>query len=344
MRVLVIRMSSLGDILLATSFLESLPVNARVDWVVRSEFAFALQGHPKIQNLISFSKKSGLRSWLQLIRKLSEEKYDARVDLHRSLRSRVAFLYLRFLDAGRFRKSLHLEVSKERMRTSLYFILKELAPVSLRPTPFWLRFARLGALLHQSKTLNKPSYLSVLESSGLSGSEVLEKYELSEKEYFAIMPAASFRTKEWSPKRYFELTQSVELKNLIPLLVGRETDHACRALRDEFKNHGILFRDALQERDFKITAMLLKHARFYVGSDTGLAHLAEAVGTRSVIVYGPTRPDLGFGPWRNESTSVAVPLACAPCSKDGKLCYRFWSPYACLKELDVDRVKKAFRC
>jgi ADP-heptose:LPS heptosyltransferase len=88
--------------------------------------------------------------------------------------------------------------------------------------------------------------------------------------------------------------------------------------------------------------VLLKHARFYLGSDTGLAHLAEAVGTRSRVIFGPTRPELGFGPWRPESLAISLPLACAPCSKDGKTCFRLTSPYLCMRGLSPDAV--AERC
>jgi ADP-heptose:LPS heptosyltransferase len=343
-RILVIRMSSLGDLILATSFLENLPEHTQVDWIVRSDFEFALKGHPKIRKLISYSKKTGLTGWLRLVQSLRNEPYVARVDLHRSLRSRIAFLMFRIQDLTKFRRIRHFRISKERLRTGIYFLLKAATPQLILPTPYWLRFGRLAKKLLPSRAsdgtaLLPPSYLPILQASGHDERHVLSEYDLFPGKYFVVMPAASFRTKEWSPVCYRELIQS-HFSGQTPVIVGRESDLACRELRAELKRAKIFYKDALSEPDFKKTAILLKHSQFYVGSDTGLAHLAEAVGTQSFVIFGPTRPDLGFGPWRAESKKIFLPLACSPCSKDGKFCYRFFSPYACLKELKVSEVKR----
>jgi ADP-heptose:LPS heptosyltransferase len=346
-RLLVLRLSSLGDVLLATSFLENLPENTLVDWVVRSEFEFALKGHPKIHRLIPFAKKSKLSGWLQLVRQLATEPYAARIDLHRNLRSAIALAAFRVFDFARFRYVPHYRVSKQRFRTTVYFLTKKITPKFQIPTPYWIRFGKMGqrvahsltGLASNPKLPKPPSYLPVLTASGHDERHVLAEYDLFPSKYFAVMPAASFRTKEWGADRYCELIDR-HYKGLTPVLLGRETDPACLELRAALKSAGIFFKDALSEVDFKKTAILLKYAQFYLGSDTGLAHLSEAVGTRSFIIFGPTRPGLGFGPWREESKSIELPLACSPCSKDGKFCYRFASPYACLRKLEVSDVRR----
>jgi ADP-heptose:LPS heptosyltransferase len=99
-------------------------------------------------------------------------------------------------------------------------------------------------------------------------------------------------------------------------------------------------RTILEENDFSATTSLMKEAAFYVGSDTGLAHLAEAVGTPSFMIFGPTRPDLGFGPWHQQSGSIHAEVWCSPCSKDGRHCYRYQDRYACLKKITVQDVKE----
>jgi heptosyltransferase-2 len=343
-RILVIRMSSLGDLILATSFLENLPDPIQVDWIVRSDFEFALKGHPKIRRLISYSKNTGLKGWLRLVFSLSSEPYAARVDLHRSLRSRIAFLIFRFHDLVKFRRTKHMRVSKQRVRTGIYFLLKALTPQFILPTPYWLRFGQLAKKIEPRSesggtAVLPPSYLPILQASGHNERLVLSEYDLFPGKYFVVMPAASFRTKEWSPGRYCELIAS-HFREQTPVIVGRESDLACRELREELRRANIFYKDALSEPDFKKTAILLKHSQFYIGSDTGLAHLAEAVGTRSLVIFGPTRPDLGFGPWRAESKKIFLSLACSPCSKDGKFCYRFFAPYACLNDLKVSEVQR----
>ena len=64
-------------------------------------------------------------------------------------------------------------------------------------------------------------------------------------------------------------------------------------------------------------AAVLAGARGYFGNDTGLAHLAEAVGTGAVTLFGPTIPEMGFGPWRPESRAVAIRCGAGLAEKTG---------------------------
>jgi ADP-heptose:LPS heptosyltransferase len=86
-------------------------------------------------------------------------------------------------------------------------------------------------------------------------------------------------------------------------------------------------------------AGVLGGAIAYLGNDTGLAHLAEAVGVPALVIYGPTSPRMGFGPWRPESAAIELEtLGCRPCGKDGRRCYRLGEPYLCLKGLGAQQV------
>ena len=349
MKLLVFRMSSLGDLILSTSFLESLPIGTQVDWVVASEFAFVLQGHPRIRQLIIFNKKNGLKGWFALIRKLSKEPYDARVDLHVTLRTQLARGLFLFLDLFSGRGAPWFQVSKQRLRFLTHVILKGACPLRLRPTPFWMRFARLvSAIYPQTQAIDAqpPSYLPVLQTRSLNEAEILKRYGLISKRYFAIMPASRWSSKEWDVQKYAELCKQLfdgPLKKGSEgkiLILGRTTDFACQELQQLLLHRKVTIASALNEHDFSVTAILLKHAHGYIGGDTGLAHLAEAVGTPAAVIFGPTRPDLGFGPWRKESRSISSDVACAPCSKDGRICYRFFEPYACLKRITPDAVRK----
>src|SRR4051794_27013241 len=82
---LVFRLSSLGDVILATSFLSALDSSdpsAKVDWVVAREFAEVLKGHPRIRKLWEFDRSQGLKGWLSLCDQLVAENYDQVFDLH----------------------------------------------------------------------------------------------------------------------------------------------------------------------------------------------------------------------------------------------------------------------
>jgi heptosyltransferase-3 len=85
-------------------------------------------------------------------------------------------------------------------------------------------------------------------------------------------------------------------------------------------------------------AEILKGAWRYFGNDAGLAHLAEALGVPSFVIFGPTKEDMGFGPWRAESRAIGKPLSCRPCGKDGRYCYRLTQRFGCMKSLEPGEV------
>jgi ADP-heptose:LPS heptosyltransferase len=82
----------------------------------------------------------------------------------------------------------------------------------------------------------------------------------------------------------------------------------------------------------------LSQARFYFGGDTGLAHLAEAVGTPAYVLYGPTTPEMGFGPWRKQSFVFGADLWCRPCRGEGHYCFRISKKYLCQTKLTSQSV------
>jgi heptosyltransferase-2 len=102
--------------------------------------------------------------------------------------------------------------------------------------------------------------------------------------------------------------------------------------------------NAIGKLSWPALARMMRDSVAVIGGDTGLIHLAEALGTPAVVLYGPTVPEMGFGPWRDESQAVGADLWCRPCGKDGRYCYRPVRRYHCLQGLEVapvaDRVRE----
>jgi ADP-heptose:LPS heptosyltransferase len=345
MRILVIRLSSLGDVILSTAFLQNLPLGIEVDWVVSREFAFVLEGHPRIRKLWVYDKRSGLRGWFRLCREIHSGAYAARVDLHRTLRSRLAFVFFRIRDLYKSGTlPTQISISKQRLRNLALLLLKGACPRSVLPEPYWKRFAAIASRFSGSvqERLNPPDYTAFLPTPDQER-EVLRRYALEPKQYLAVMPASRWTSKEWGVEGYVQvLSGFYRTRRWTPLVLGRNSDRPCVELVRQLKEAGIPVSQALEEPEFRNTAVLLKHAVSYLGSDTGLSHLAEAVGTPSRVIFGPTRPELGFGPWRADSRSISIPLSCAPCSKDGRHCFRLTDPYRCMRGISPGQVEEVF--
>jgi heptosyltransferase II len=114
----------------------------------------------------------------------------------------------------------------------------------------------------------------------------------------------------------------------------RESFELVRRLEDA----GVRHFSAVGERSLPQVARILAGSQGYLGNDTGLGHLAEAVGVGSFVVFGPTTPEMGFGPWRSQSRTIGKDLWCRPCGKDGRFCYRPKNKFLCMTSLDSSEV------
>lgn len=214
-------------------------------------------------------------------------------------------------------------VGKQRLRTWALFLLKKRTPSTWLPLPWGERYRRLIS----TDVVAKQSEASAVALT------------TGEAEFYCVMPSSAWRSKEWPATAYPAL-----LKNLkgIPHILGKPSDVASERVIQLLRQQGIAHVDA---RGIALTELRskLKQSKFILSVDTGLAHLAESLGTRALVIYGPTTPSLGFGVQREESVALGKDLGCRPCSKDGKFCYRFWDSHACLKRFTTDEVQTQIR-
>jgi heptosyltransferase-2 len=85
------------------------------------------------------------------------------------------------------------------------------------------------------------------------------------------------------------------------------------------------------------SALAVKEVHATLSNDSSLAHISEAVGTPSVVLFGPTVEAFGFDPWRPHSRAFSAPLGCRPCSKHGKAPCRY-GDYLCFKLLSPGHI------
>lgn len=332
-RRLIFRLSSLGDVILATSALSSRGggANTPSDWVVAKEYAALLDGHPGIARVWAFDRSQGLRAWIQLCRELSRESYDEVLDLHASLRTRLARALMFLLGC----RAPWTALAKARWRRWGYCLAKEKWPPALRPRPMVELFARLGGGTGQER----PDLRHLLEKT--RGAENAPVALGGDDSYVCVMPGARWPGKRWPVEKYAEMLTRLGKPVVV---LGAESDKESAALAKALERRSVKSLALLGSRSFAELARILAGSAGYLGNDTGLGHLAEAVGVPALMVFGPTTPELGFGPWRDGSRSTGMPLWCRPCGKDGRSCFRLGQErYLCLKSLDPLEVEKAAR-
>jgi len=326
-KILIFRLSALGDVVLATSYLsalkEKLPANQKIEihWVVKARYAPILRGHPSIHRVIAFDDQGSLFSWVQLIRSLVRENYDDWIDLHRSLRTRLAFAIAQISGVRATFKS----VRKERLKTWAYFTFKGLWPVALRPRPFYRRFAEVA----EKKSRSTPSLPHL---TNLPWPAELPKP--TRENWAAIVPASRWIGKEWPTDRWVAWIRRYQV---YPVILGLKTDRACTELVEKLTQQSIPHTAALGLSSIQSTVAVLSHAPQIYSVDSGLAHVAEAIGRPVHVLFGPTAPDGGFGPWRENSQVIQAKLWCRPCSKDGTACFRVTRRYLCMSLIDQEK-------
>lgn len=336
-KVLVFRLSSLGDVILASSVLSPGVFAAPVDWVVAAEFAPLLKGHPGIGRLWEFRRADGLAGWIKLCRELKAQNYDEVLDLHGSLRTRVA--RLAFLLGGSLVAVTRWQTfSKERWRLYGLYLLKRYWPSAMQPKLFVERFTRFAG----GKGSERPDLSHLVLSSGSSGSKMLPPDFSPSKAYYCVMPSSKWKGKCWPAQKYFEVIR--EIRDAVPVVLGGNGDAGSRELVELLRKENLPYESGVGRWDLRQVAQVLAGSRGYLGNDTGLAHLAESVGVPALVVYGPTTPQMGFGPWRKQSVAVGWDeLPCRPCGKDGRSCYRPVRKYLCLQGLAAQSVTRPFR-
>jgi heptosyltransferase III len=116
-----------------------------------------------------------------------------------------------------------------------------------------------------------------------------------EGRYAVLHPFASSPDKVWPCDRFCELARYLKAWNIEPIFVASPSDDA-----SAFEPHRI-FRGSLEE-----VKGLLSQAALFVGNDSGPAHMAAAFGVRTIVLFGPSRPDI-WGPWQTEHITITAP-------------------------------------
>ncbi|GAB4139677.1 MAG: lipopolysaccharide heptosyltransferase I [Planctomycetota bacterium] len=301
-RILLIRLSALGDVVFALEALASLKKDRPdlfVDFLVEDRFASLLDGHPQIERLLVFPRrqKGGIPSCLRELRRTA---YDAVLDFHGILKS--AFFVL----AARSSRKVGYEKPGSREGARAFYGVRVPMPDRLPHR------ADMG--------------YSLLRAIGLSGERAAPVLALPalERDPFEGMPhprvvlhpgtSPFARFKRWPLERYSELARRLIARGY-SVAVGTGPGEAEAGKRIAASAPGIAMLDG-QAMGLRGYAAALARADLVVAADTGPLHLAAASGVRCVALYGP-KDVARYGPRSHDGREHEVLFAevpCRPCS------------------------------
>ena len=301
--ILVVRFSSIGDLILATPLLRAIRARhpqGRITVVVREDMADTLRNNPRIDELVAWRRGSSL---LDLARGLRAQRWTHRLDLHDSLRSHL----LRRLVGGRW-----TSYPKHRIRRKLLIATHgthggHLGHVAER------YFAAARDL--DVTPDGGPAEFFTTATADAQAAEFLAQHGLGgDRPLVALAPGAAHFTKRWPRHHWLALAGQLSRTHDI-VIVGGAAERDITA--EMVAAAGGRAASAAGRYTLDGTAALLKRAGSLIVGDTGVLHLATAVGTPVIGLYGPTIEAFGFFPYAAPAVTLQYALGCRPCSSQG---------------------------
>lgn len=339
-RILVVRLTALGDVLLATPAVRALRAaqpQARIEWLTHAAYAPLLEGLPFVDEVLRYDPRRdrGARGSLALWRAVRRRRYGAVIDLqHKPRTSLLSGVSGARLQVAARRRTLGGLVAaglgRDRPLRGPHQTLRYLhAMAALLDGPLPADAAEAGPL---EVALSAPGRAA-------AEAEVDKLLGGPRAPLVALAPGAAHATKRWSPARFAEVGRALAAEGRELVLVGGPAD---AAELDELRA-GLGALPAIDARwlDLPALAVLLSRCQLAVSNDSGPVHLAQAVGVPVVDLFGPTSPER-WGPRGPSARALSLELACSPCTNHGGA-HCPLGHHDCLGTLRADAVLAAAR-
>ena len=325
-RVLLVRLRSIGDTVLATPSLFALKrflPDVKVDILVEDWVAPLLDNHPHVDNVVML-ERGGFITRARVARELRAANYDVVYNLHggttatfltraTGARYRVGFKTYQYAQLHNHQAPSPLLVWGQQKAHSVEQQLALLGwtgvPVTDRPR------TQLGISQKATQTVNK----------------LLAEAGLTEQKIALIHPAAAFATKQWAVENFARIAEFLTDRGFAPVAIAAPNE---KALLEKLCSQASVKITTLDLPLPEVTALAAR-SELFVGNDSGIAHIAAAVGTAAVVIFGSSNI-AHWRPWNSAPAEVVFEeMPCQPCH--GYFCEKFEQP-ECILRVPVTRV------
>jgi lipopolysaccharide heptosyltransferase II len=326
-KILVIRFSSIGDIVLTAPVIDLLKKQfptARIDFLTKRAYAPLWRGDDrvKVRYFDPEDMHYGLPGFRRFIRELQREHYDVVIDLHGLPKSRA-------LTAALARPTLRYD--KASLRRRMYVMTKR-TPADLVHTA--RRYVRtLAPLGIDTEGVLNPS-ITPAERDRERIAGMVQPVGIRGRAMVALAPGAQWATKQWGWDRFGALIPRLNERGYwVALVGGKEDRDRCEELA--MGHRALNFAGLLNLGE---TLAVFDFCQLVISNDSGPMHMASARGCDVIGLFGSTSRPLGFWPLAERSSVVEVEgLPCKPCSPHGRdACPQ--GHFRCMRDLSLERV------
>jgi len=312
MNILIVKLSAIGDVihtLPSLAALRHLYPDAHITWVVEEAAADLVIHHPYLDEVLISRRKSWIknvkagqfqstgREIQSFLTRLRSRRYDLVIDFHGLLKSGVVV----FLSGGR--RKLGYDSWQE--LSGLFLNEKIPEDMTKHAVDRYLDFLRyLGAQINDVEFV-----LPLTDETKKEAQRLRDQYHLSEKQYIAINPIAYWETKLWDNGKFARLADLIIEKLKLDVIFTGSNKADAADILSRMTKEGI---NLGGKTSLPTLAEIYKNACAVITTDSGPMHLAAAVGTPVIALFGPTDP-ARTGPYGTGHTVVRTNLSCSPC-------------------------------
>jgi len=297
MRALVIRLSSLGDVILVSSVLSPLRrAGFKVDLLTYAPFGELYKGDSRVSRVIEV-KREELKNFSDL-KELAKELsgYSLAFDLHSTLKTR---LLTRFFSFPVYTYKKHA-------------LLRRLMTVFKPLKSKWLFVPEL--------------YADALRKAGIEVKNPRPEIAVSEKErkkvrkylppspFVVVAPGARWEAKRYPLEKFLAVVLNLKERGFSLVSIGGKEDwEVGKFLEEKAGAFNLCGKLTLRE-----SLAVISLSSGVISNDSAVLHMGRAVKVPVLAIFGPTHPAFGFAPFKDEGTALTRNLPCSPCSLHGK--------------------------
>jgi len=336
--ILVIRLSAMGDVILTLPVIRSvllLNPDLKITVLTRKPFHSFFSNIDRLQVVVADvnnEHKSAFGLFRLQKQLATSNSFDAVVDLHDVLRSRLLSFFFRIKGTPIYR------ISKDRIAKKKVIKTKETTLLPHTTERYLEVFQSAGLKTELSFTFQSIPSIVVNTDDRAKAEEFFATTSQSSSIGFA--PFAKHQTKTLPAEKSEELIKKLIEKNYAVFLLGGKEDEAIiNEWSQKYKNvYSTLLLTLTQQ------TALLSNLKLVISMDSGNMHLAAVQGLPVISIWGATHPCFGFSGINTDENmwiSTRKHLSCRPCSVFGnKPCSNMESPLACLHEIETDEIVK----
>jgi heptosyltransferase-2 len=299
LRVLCVRFSSIGDVLLTTPLVRALHrrhPDAELYFVTKRAMAPLVMENPHLTQVVALEPGERITELARRIRAIGPTHG---LDLHGSLRSAALRLLVPCFWSGYSKRKL--------ARTAL---ISAKIDIYGKHVPVPERYFEAARGLDVQPDGGPPEFF-LAPAARERVTRWLAERGLDQKPFAALAPGAAHATKRWPLRHWRDLTERLRQLGYGLVALGGAAD------RELAGALGSTVANAAGEFTLQETGACLARAAVLISGDTGVMHMATGVGTRVVALFGPTVEPFGFFPYGGRAVVVERDLTCRPCSTMG---------------------------